>query len=53
MPSPRAACTTYEVEVDRNGVVFNDVPLVDGHAKLACTLDDGTVVTGDLVFTGC
>lgn len=50
---PRAACTTYEVHVERNGVIYNEVPLVNGHAKLGCTLEDGTMVTAVLAFTGC
>jgi hypothetical protein len=50
---PKASCETFDVQVERNGVVFNDVPLVDGHAKLGCKLEDGTAVTGSLSFSGC
>ncbi len=52
-PVPRAACSTYDVSLDYNGVTVNDVRLVEGHVRLSCALEDGTRVEGAIEFDGC
>ena len=52
-PLPRERCSTYDVHVEHMNVEVNDVRLVEGHAYLQCTLEDGTNVHAHLDFTGC
>lgn len=52
-PVPRDACRTFDVNVEFNGVVVNDVRKVEGHVSLDCALPDGTTVRGRVNFDGC
>ena len=50
---PRESCGTFEVQVRYTNVMVNDVRLVRGRVKLACDMEDGTHVEGELKFDGC
>jgi hypothetical protein len=52
-PVPRDRCTTYDIHVEHMDVTVNDVRLVEGHAYLQCTLENGTTVRGRIDFSGC
>jgi hypothetical protein len=52
-PVPRDRCRVYTPSVDYSGTVVNDVRLVEGSVRLECELEDGTVIQGNLTFSGC
>lgn len=52
-PVPRDKCTIFEARVTPTSTTINDVRVVEGAARLQCTLDDGTQVNGTLTFSGC
>jgi hypothetical protein len=50
---PRDRCSVHDAAVEFNGVVVNDVRLVEGHVHVDCALEDGTTVRGQITFDGC
>jgi hypothetical protein len=50
---PRASCKVFDVDVHKTSNNINDIWVVEGHAKLDCTLPEGGSVTANLTFDGC
>lgn len=50
---PRERCSVFQSSVEFNGVVVNDVRMVEGNVRLECALEDGTSIRGAITFDGC
>ena len=50
---PRERCSTFDVHVGFTNTTVNDVRLLEGSARIDCTLEDGTHAEGSVTFGGC
>lgn len=50
---PRASCKVFDVDVRKTGNNINEIWVVEGHARLDCTMPEGGTVTANLEFDGC
>lgn len=49
----RQHCTRFDVSVEPTNTSVNRVPLVRGHVRVDCTLEDETRVVGEVAFDDC
>jgi hypothetical protein len=53
VPLEQDACATFDLDIEPTNTYVNDIRLLDGRLRLACTLPEGGSARADVRFSSC